>query len=230
LKGQITHLFFDLDHTLWDYDANAAETLKELFEVFQLGSCFTNEDAFIKVFHFINYDLWDQYNNGIIDRDYLRRERFKLVLKGRMDISDAHTWEMSEYFTTHCPRKTRLLPGVLDALTYLHQNYPMYIITNGFEDIQHTKLQSGGIAHFFEDIFTSQTAGYRKPSAEIFRLAEQRSGSTPVGSLMIGDNLLTDIAGAKNAGWKAIWFVADTSSDHNADLAISDMSHLREIL
>ena len=181
----ISYIFFDLDHTLWDYETNARQTLKEIYDQFSLARYFSSFEAFINRFHYINHQLWDQYNNGVIDRDYLKYERFKIIMQGRMDENQLFCDEMSAYFTNHCPRKSQLMPGTEELLTQLENRFHLAIITNGFDDIQATKLEVSGIASYFPVVITSESSGHRKPSPAIFHHAQQTTGSLPENSLMI---------------------------------------------
>jgi putative hydrolase of the HAD superfamily len=222
----ITHIFFDLDHTLWDYETNATETLKELYEEYDLGNYFSSENAFIKTFKHVNHGLWEQYNHGQIDRMYIRNERFRLIFKGRVEISQEKSRELSEYFITHCPRKTALMPGAIETLELLRDRFQLGIITNGFDDIQAVKLNSSGMEVFFPVVITSETFGHRKPSVEIFRRAENTAGSKAETSMMIGDNLNTDVMGAKNAGWTSVWFNVGPRLKHEAHFEINQLKEL----
>ena len=202
----VTHIFFDLDHTLWDYETNARETLTELYLQYNLDRYYLTADAFIKAFHFTNHNLWKRYNFGEIDRDYIRENRFKKLFEDRGKISDTTNEAISSYFFNTCPRKTALMEDTVKVLESLSINYELGIITNGFEDTQNIKLTEAGIQHYFKHVITSETAGHRKPSRAIFELALEMSGASKDNVVMIGDNLTTDIEGAQNASWKSFWF------------------------
>jgi putative hydrolase of the HAD superfamily len=202
----VTHLFFDLDHTLWDYYTNSSEALEETFEEFDLGKCFTTPRAFIKSFHFHNDKLWHEFNHGKIERETIRSERFKQILKGRLDPADNRMAAISSFFIATCSGKSALFPETIPTLDYLFEKYPLGIISNGFDDIQHHKINNSGLKPYFQWIITSESAQHRKPTAEIFRYAERLSGAAKEGCVMIGDNLKTDVAGARSSGWQAIWF------------------------
>ncbi len=226
----ITHIFFDLDHTLWDYDTNARETLTEIYNDYNLGQYYTTAEAFINSFHYTNSKLWKRYNVGEIDRDYIRENRFKSLFKDRGGISDEVNSSISSYFFNTCPMKTALVSGTWDVLESLKNRYELGIITNGFEDTQNIKLTNAGIKKYFKYIITSETAGYRKPSLEIFELALSKSGVTAEEVVMIGDNYSTDIAGAKNAGWKSFWFNPENKTNNSHDLQIKDLTELLQHL
>ncbi len=222
----ITHIFFDLDHTLWDYDANARETLTELFHAYDLGQYFSSPEAFINSFHYKNHQLWKRYNKGEIDRDFIRKHRFRSLLEERGTVSDTMNDSISEYFFTTCPRKTALIDGAIEVLEKLSKAYELGIITNGFEDTQSIKLTESGLDKYFKYVITSETAGHRKPSLEIFELALEISGADIESVIMIGDNYATDITGAQNAQWKSIWFNPNGDTDFEHENQVENLTDL----
>ena len=226
----ITHVFFDLDHTLWDYETNARETLTEVFDNYGINAYYSSANAFINSFHYTNSKLWKRYNSGEIDRDFIRANRFRLLFENRGSISDTLNGTISDYFFQTCPRKTALIDGAIGVLDRLSEEYELGIITNGFEDTQNIKLRESGIRKYFEHVITSETAGHRKPSAAIFELAQSMSGATSDTAIMIGDNYNTDISGAKNANWRAFWFNPENSNTYDHDLQIQELSELLDHL
>lgn len=227
--SKYTHIFFDLDHTLWDYDVNATEALTDLYHEFGLGQLFTTPSAFIGVFHHVNHHLWDRYNKGEIDREYIRKHRFARVVSGRMEPDEKLTTEMSDYFISTCPTKPTLIPGAMEILEKLVGHFKLGIITNGFNDTQATKLQSSRLNHFFEFVITSESTSSRKPDRGIFDHAAKLSAARPHEVVMIGDNLNTDIAGATAAGWDAIWFHPPLDKEATDIPHRPAISHLSEI-
>lgn len=189
-------VFFDLDHTLWDYETNSEETLRELFDKYNFKSDFRD---FYNGFVRINNEIWDSYDRGLIGRDVIRNERFHRVFKNVGLYDYELSLKFSEEYIRESPKKKNLVAHAKEVLDYLHSKYPLYIITNGFDEIQATKLQSSGITHYFKGIVTSARAGCKKPEKEIFEFALRENGFACSDSIMIGDNLLTDIAGARNA-------------------------------
>jgi putative hydrolase of the HAD superfamily len=200
-------VFFDLDHTLWDYETNSADTLRELFHEHRLqekgvGSFSDFLNAFIQ----INTNLWDQYDTGKIHRDVIRYERFhKILLQLGIDDYDL-SLNLSNDYVSESPKKSALMPNAIEILEHLHAKYPLSVITNGFEEIQSTKLASSGITHYFKSVVTSARAGHKKPAKEIFEFALAETGFLASESIMIGDNVLTDIAGARNASIDTVLF------------------------
>lgn len=200
-------VLFDLDHTLWDYETNAEETLKELFVRYGMEHRgVTSFRFFLETFRRINVELWDRYDRGLIGQDVIRNERFDRVFRDT-GVEDTRTaLEFSSEYLRELPRKKNLLPQAREILEYLHPRYPMTIVTNGFDEIQATKIESAGIGHYFRHIITSQRAGSKKPSRKIFEFALEQTGHVPESAVMIGDNLQTDIAGAMSAGIDTIYY------------------------
>jgi YjjG family noncanonical pyrimidine nucleotidase len=225
-------IFFDLDHTLWDYETNSMESLKELFEQYRLQSRGVKlfEDFFQK-FRSVNLSLWDLYDTGKITSDIIRTERFKQIL----DAFDAYEEQLSEDlsrdYLTLCPTKCNLMPGAVETLEYLSNQYSLTVVTNGFDEIQNIKLSSGKLHQYFEHIITSQKAGHRKPSKEIFDYALKMNGANHYEAIMIGDNLITDIGGAKNASIDTVLFNPE-QLEHEAEVhyEINELNQLRQIL
>jgi HAD superfamily hydrolase (TIGR01549 family) len=182
---KITHIFFDLDHTLWDYDTSSTQALTDLYYKFDLTQLFVSPDAFVKVFHHVNGALWDRYNKGEVDREHIRTERFAQVVAGR--IAEDYDWtnEMSDYYISHCPTLPNLMSGTLEVLEKLNEKYVLGIISNGFTDTQSVKLQSCNIDHYFKYVITSESAQSRKPDPAIFEHALELSNTKPQEVLMI---------------------------------------------
>lgn len=225
-------VFFDLDHTLWDYEANCAETLHELFHLHQLGERGVRSPAFfLETFNAINTPMWAQYDRGEIHRDVLRMERFhRILLKTGVDDYPM-SLRLSEDYLARSPKKKNLIPHATEVLDYLQPRYPLFIITNGFDEIQGTKLASSGIEHYFKEVVTSEKAGHKKPAKEIFQYALEQHGFTASETIMIGDNLLTDMAGAKNACIDSVFFnPAQIQHAASVNHEISSLKELKHIL
>jgi putative hydrolase of the HAD superfamily len=204
------HIFFDLDHTLWDFDRSSCETLEELYHIhnLRLFNDIRAED-FISTFHRINRDLWSLYSAGQITQSELRSFRFSRVLAS-LEIEAEHlAGLLSEQYIKLCPQKPHLQPFAKEVLDYLQHKYTLHIITNGFSDIQGIKLKSSGITSYFTHIVTCDDAGCKKPDIGIFTYALQRSNTAPAQSLMIGDDLDADVEGARNAGIDHVFYNYD---------------------
>lgn len=225
-------IFFDLDHTLWDYNANAREMLTDLFDHFGLAEeGVHNPEAFVSIFHQVNDKLWDQFDRGMITGEVIRRERFERILTA-FSIDDARLASaLSEAYLLGCPKRCNLIPYAMDTLQYLSGRYDLTIITNGFEDIQATKLVAGNLHTFFNHVVTSQKAGHRKPAKEIFEYALRCNSIEPHQAVMVGDNLLTDVGGAINASVDSAFFnPAMITHDQPVTYEIKCLSELRDLL
>lgn len=201
------HLFFDLDHTLWDFETNASETLVEIYSRFMLREKgIVSSDGFINMYKSINEKMWDDYEKGKISKEYLRTHRYYKTLLS-FGIDDKKLAEsIGQYYVEESPKKTNLFPGAIETLKYLFENYKLHIITNGFVEVQYIKLRNSGLHTFFDKIIISEEAGSNKPQRKIFRFALSRTGALANESIMIGDNLETDIKGAKKSGLDQCFF------------------------
>ncbi len=201
------HIFFDLDHTLWDFDRCSGETLSELYIKYNLADCgkFTC-DQFVGKFIEINYKLWARFNAGTISKEGLRKLRFRKIFKMLDFKEDDLALVVSEDYVSTCCKKGYLMPHAKEILMYLEGKYEMHIITNGFDDIQNIKLESAGIAKYFGEIITSENAGFRKPEKGIFNYAFARAKCQVSNAIMIGDNLQADMLGASNSGLDTIFY------------------------
>jgi putative hydrolase of the HAD superfamily len=197
-----THLFFDLDHTLWDFEANSKQTLDELYESMELGQKGIHDfDLFHKNYLAHNDKLWDRYRKGFIKVDELRWKRMWLTLLDFKIADEPLAREMGIRFLDRLPTRKLLFPYATEILDYLiAKNYKLHLITNGFEKTQHSKLQNSGLAPYFIEVITSEGSNSLKPHKEIFDYAFQKTGALPEESIMIGDTIDVDILGAVNAG------------------------------
>ena len=201
------HLFFDLDHTLWDFDANASETLIEIYVLFELEKkgVVPYED-FNKLYKIHNEILWDRYHKGFITGEELKWKRMWRTLL-EFKIGDEELAKaMSEKFLEILPTKKLLFPDTIEVLNYLRdKNYDLHLITNGFEKTQWSKLNNSGLNVFFTHVVTSEASNSIKPKKEIFDYAMNMAGAELHQSIMLGDNLEADIQGAMNAGMDNIF-------------------------
>jgi putative hydrolase of the HAD superfamily len=196
------HLFFDLDHTLWDFEANARATLSELFDSLQLREKGVYDfDLFYRNYLVHNDKLWERYRNGYIKQEELRVKRMWLTLLDFKIADDKLAGEMNARFLDLLPTRTLLFPFTIEILQYLaNKNYLLHLITNGFEKTQHSKLKYSGLDIYFKEVITSEGSNSLKPRKEIFEFAFQKAGAKPAESIMIGDTIDVDILGAVNAG------------------------------
>ncbi|HMR91115.1 MAG TPA: YjjG family noncanonical pyrimidine nucleotidase [Chitinophagaceae bacterium] len=197
-----THLFFDLDHTLWDFEANARITLTTLYEDLELKARGVHDfELFYKNYLVHNDKLWERYRKGFVKQDELRVKRMWLSLLDFKIADDDLAKKMSVQFLELLPTRTALFPHTIETLEYLRdKNYELHLITNGFEKVQHSKLKHSGLTPFFKEVITSEGSNSLKPNKEIFDFAFQKTNALPQRSIMIGDTIDVDIQGAKNAG------------------------------
>jgi len=225
-------IFFDLDHTLWDFETNSCETLTELFQSYGLADAGIPDcQSLHQQFRKVNTELWDLYDRGIITSEVIRRERFKRILQYFQIDDDKLCKDLSTDYLHACPKKGNLVPHALETLEYLAGKYQMTVVTNGFDDIQQLKLASGKLTHFFNHVVTSQKAGAKKPSQQIFEYAMAANGVGCEEGIMIGDNLMTDMQGAINSSIDTVFYNPE-DIDHNVNIKyeIRTLAELREFL
>lgn len=201
------HLFFDLDHTLWDFDANAKETLYELYGIFSLENRINAAfDDFYPKYLFHNELLWDRYHKGFISSDELKWKRMWRTLLDFKIADEPLARELSARFLEILPTKRLLFPHTIEILDYLKaKQYDLHLITNGFEKTQWSKLNNSGLNGYFTQVVTSEGSNSLKPKKEIFDFAMEKAKAALPESIMIGDNLDADIQGAMNAGMDTVF-------------------------
>ncbi|MBK7291916.1 MAG: noncanonical pyrimidine nucleotidase, YjjG family [Chitinophagaceae bacterium] len=196
------HLFFDLDHTIWDFEANSRTTLVELYEEMKLKERGVHDfDLFHKNYLAHNERLWERYRKGFVKQEELRVKRMWLSLLDFKIADEPLAKKMGDRFLEMLPTRTILFPYTIEILNYLtEKKYELHLITNGFENTQHSKLKHSGLSPYFKQVITSEGSNSLKPNKEIFDFAFQKTGATPDESIMIGDTMEVDILGAMNAG------------------------------
>jgi putative hydrolase of the HAD superfamily len=230
--SKYSSIFFDLDHTLWDFETNSRNTLLEAYDIFKLKEIgIADFGLFFKLYQQINDELWDEYRKGWISKEKLRDERFNRVLNKHFVNDEKLANKIGEFYIMQCPQKSNLFPHTMETLAYLDAKYSLYIITNGFEEVQEIKLKVSGLKPFFKRVITSEKAGYKKPHPTIFNYALGRANAKNAESIMIGDNIETDIKGAKAAGIDSVLFNPHKNR-HNtkATYEISCLSELKQLL
>lgn len=202
------HIFFDLDHTLWDFETNSRDTLHDLYHELQLASLGVADfEHFHQTYHHHNTIFWDRFRKGFVTREELRWKRMWRTLLDYKIASEPLAHQMSDRYLEILPTKKNLFPDTIEILDYLtKKSYPIHLITNGFEKTQHAKLEYSGIKHYFSHIITSEAAGIMKPHVAIFEFALQTTGATADHSIMIGDTLDADIEGGNRAGIDTVFF------------------------
>lgn len=223
------HLFFDLDHTLWDFETNARETLKDLYDLNNLKERGVHDfDLLFKHYSYHNDRLWDRYTKGFIKQEELRWKRMWLTLLEFKIGEEALAKQMAAQFLERLPFKTKLFPYTIEILSYLkNKGYKLHLLTNGFDAVQQNKILSSKIADFFIEVITSERSNSLKPHKEIFEFALNTCGTTVDECIMIGDNLDADIQGAINAGIDTI-FVNHTNIEPHIK-ATYIIHHLKEL-
>ena len=221
----VKHLFFDLDHTLWDYDRSSQETLLAIYDEHQLVHSDVSAKEFLDTFYKINNHLWHLYNHGEIDREYIKKNRFAEIFN-QLGVDPDRSAQASHYFLHHCSTKPYLIDHAKAALDYLKERYRLHIITNGFTDSQRNKLTYSGIEGYFEIVVTSESIGAKKPSPEIFIHSLAEAGAQVTESVMIGDNPTTDISGAKEVGMTSVLFDPTGQKKSVADFEIQSLLEL----
>lgn len=228
------YLFFDLDHTLWDFERNSAECLADIYEIFDFKSLnISTLDAFQKEFSIVNRHHWSLLEQNLITHEYLRRRRFQETLEnlGVKDLKKSFGLEINEYFLELLPKKAHLIEGAVEILDYLLPKYELHIISNGWQDIQVNKMKSSEIHHYFGEIITNELAGTRKPDRRIFDYAVEVTKADLAESLMIGDNYEADILGAINAKMDTIFYNPDDiPTGQKPTFDIKKLVELKEIL
>ncbi|NND77491.1 MAG: noncanonical pyrimidine nucleotidase, YjjG family [Flavobacteriales bacterium] len=227
------HIFFDLDNTLWDFEANSKDTLEELFETYlkkDLPEVEFNElfSAYVTV----NGSYWNKYRHGKVSKEDLRVNRFHDTLSS-FGLDEFNLAEkISEEYLKICPLKAKLVEGAMEILDHIvGLKIPMVVITNGFDEVQHIKMENCGLTPFFEAVVTSEKIGSKKPYPEIFQHAFSTVGAKAARSLMIGDNHDSDIVGANNIGMDSAYLkLGELPDDFRGRWIIEKLSELKEIV
>ena len=234
---QYKDLFIDFDDTLYDTHGNAVIALSETFETFRLNRYFSDPQVFYDAYWTANIDLWTQYAKGEITRDYLIVERFRRPLsvgKG-IEVTKELCLDISDKFLDFCASKPGVIDGAHELMDYLRgKGYRMHMCSNGFHEVQYKKLDACGLRDYFDTIILSEDAGVNKPSPLYLDYALKVSGACRETTLMIGDNLQSDILGALNAGLDAMlfnrWEVPSTEFPQTPTFVVSTLHDIMEIL
>ncbi|TSD63927.1 noncanonical pyrimidine nucleotidase, YjjG family [Inquilinus sp. KBS0705] len=223
------HIFFDLDHTIWDFDKNAEETLHELYGVYKLKEVgLHSADLFIETYTRNNHSLWAQYHTGQITKDELRDARFKKTFTELGLHPDAIPADFEDAYVNLCPTKTNLFPHAHETLTYLQSKYTMHLISNGFKDSSQLKIDGCNLGGYFQNVIISEVVGANKPDPAIFNHAVELAGTTIAESVMIGDSIEADIRGAMGVSMDAIYF-NPFGLEKPADVPVQ-ITHLKELM
>ncbi|EDP72118.1 probable haloacid dehalogenase-like hydrolase [Flavobacteriales bacterium ALC-1] len=228
MSKTIKHVFFDLDHTLWDFDKNSGLTFEKIFELNHID---VRLDDFLQVYEPINLNYWKLYREEKVTKSALRygrlREAFDTI---SIKVEDDMINHLSVAYIDHLTTFNHLFDGTFEILDYLKNKYQLHIITNGFEEAQERKMINSNIKHYFKSITNSEMVGVKKPNPRIFNFALNIADAHAHESIMIGDSLEADIEGAHNIGMDTIHFdYKDNHRNHNYKRVI-ELKTLQELL
>ncbi|WGF92832.1 YjjG family noncanonical pyrimidine nucleotidase [Aequorivita marisscotiae] len=224
----ITDVFFDLDHTLWDFDRNSGLAFQRVFQKHKIELPLAD---FLKVYEPINLQYWKKYREDRVSKEELRRGRLTetfatFKLKFPLETIDS----LAHCYIEELPVDNHLFMGAIEILEYLSPKYKLHIITNGFEEVQHLKLKNSGIKQYFNTVTTSEETGLKKPHPVIFETALTKAAVNSKSSIMIGDSFEADILGAKNAGMHTLFFNYRKENVSIASFAINELSEIKNHL
>lgn len=223
----VTHIFFDLDHTLWDFDRNSKLTFQQIFKE---QNILLEINDFLEVYVPVNLAYWKLYREDKISKSGLRFNRLKDVFDAlNYKVSDGLINKISEDYINYLPNHNHLFDGTIEILEYLNKKYELHIITNGFEEVQNLKMQKSGIKQYFKEIITSESVGVKKPNPKVFEFALLKAKVTAQNSIMIGDNYEADVLGALKSGMLAIHFTSEVKNNSGI-LSINSLLELKKYL
>lgn len=222
-RNQYSHIFFDLDNTLWDFEKNSFSALHAAFLHFSIDEQGIRYEDFFAVYSKYNRELWEEYRRQKIMKNELKKLRFQKAFD-ELKIEKINPIEMNSVYLAEMPKQKKLVEGAEDVLSYLKsKGYLLYIITNGFCEVQYKKLEATNLSTYFTKIFISEEVKAPKPDLKIFEYAIKSANAPKQKSLMVGDDFEIDIKGALNYGIDAVFFITNNSNDHqNCDLIKQD--------
>lgn len=228
MKDKVTDVFFDLDHTLWDFEKNSQKAFESIFDDFDVH---LNISDFLEVYSPLNFKYWKLYREERISKELLRYKRLKDTFDALdFDVEDDFIYWLSDIYIKRLPQANHLLENAKTVLHYLKPRYTLHIITNGFEEVQEGKLRNTHIREFFSKVVNSEMAGVKKPNPIIFELALSKANVLPEKSVMIGDNLEADILGAQNVGMHTIHLNSNNEPPHQHGVIINDLIEIKQYL
>lgn len=226
-------IFIDLDDTLWAFTENARDTFEEMYHQYRFERYFQSFDHFMELYVPKNLELWDLYGRHEISKDELNARRFSYPLL-QVGVDDpALVKAYSDGFFAAIPYKRKLMPHAMEALEYLSGKYRLYILSNGFRELQEQKMRSAGILHYFRKIVLSEDIGAHKPFPAIFNFAMSATQSEFRSSLMIGDNWKNDVAGARDVGMGQGYYCPDAEPsvlDFQPTFLLRDWKEIKKVL
>ncbi len=216
LKLTITDIFFDLDHTLWDFDANSKLAFEKLLQKYHIP---IGIDTFLEVYEPINKQYWADYARGLKTKNEVKFNRLVDTFKTlNIKMSQTEIEVLADAYLDFLKQEHLLIDGAIELLDYLKDTYRLHILTNGFKEVQLDKLRHSGIDQYFDNMITSEEIGKLKPHPDVFKHALQTAQTLAHHSFMIGDNFKTDILGAQNVGMHVIHF--DPYNENDVDYKI----------
>ena len=208
------NLFIDLDDTIYDFSAASEESFRETYDLLQYCRFFDSFEHYMSIYKPHNLELWRIYGEGKITKEELNRRRYSYPL----EVVGIDNPELAATFCrealSRIPTKGPLMPGAIELLEYLRPKYRMFILSNGFKELQSRKMQAAGIDKYFDRLILSEDIGVNKPNRELYDYALQETGSKLEESLMIGDMFDTDIVGASNIGMEQIYYNPKEKQGH----------------
>lgn len=225
----IQHIFFDLDHTLWDFEKNSDLTFQKIFRIHNIK---LNLKEFLKVYKPLNFEYWKLYREEKVTKQQLRYRRLKDTFDEiGIPISDDLIYKLSDDYINYLADFNHLFDGTIALLDYLKKKYQLHIITNGFEEIQSKKMKNSNIYDYFDKIITSESVGVKKPNPKVFNYALDIAKAKKDNSIMIGDSLEADIEGALNIGLQAIHCNFDNSTlINNKIITVASLLEIKQYL
>lgn len=231
MMGRYKHIFFDLDHTLWDFKSNSRATLLELHEELGLAALGVEDTGeFIATYEEINEHLWGRLGQGGMGKEVLRVLRFRNTLLHFGVREDRLSRRLGELYLERCPQRTALMPGAIELLQALQGDHRMHIITNGFHEVQQVKLEQSGLLPMLDIVLTSEQAGCRKPDPRIFMQAMAKAGARVEESLMVGDSITADMAGARGVEMDHAHLHDDVPPDPLATYRVDRLDRLKALI
>jgi len=225
---KVTDVFFDLDHTLWDFEKNSALTFEKILVANEVK---VELSDFLKVYVPNNLIFWKLFRDEKISKSDLRYQRLKLTFDTlKMNVSDAIINRLAEEYIENLANYNHLFPNTIEVLNYLKPKYKLHIITNGFQEIQDKKMINAGIFDYFSVIMNAEMAGVKKPNPIIFELALEKAKVLPEKAMMIGDSLEADILGAQAIGIHTLHFNAHQEEKHDLSIMITDLNEIKSYL
>jgi putative hydrolase of the HAD superfamily len=226
--NNISHVFFDLDHTLWDFDKNSGLTFEKIFE---LNDIDLNLIEFLKVYEPINFEYWKLYREEKIDKASLRYKRLSDTFdRLNYNVKSRVINKLSDDYIDNLSSYNHLFEGTIEILDYLAPKYKLHIITNGFKEVQQGKLNNSKIEHYFATVTNSEMVGVKKPNPKIFNHALTLANANISESIMIGDNLEADVLGALDMGLDAICFNYHKENLTNGMKFVDNLLELKQYL